>query len=99
MKAIGYFFSFMTVIVFNVVFSGYAFSVLWEWFVVSTFNLPGISIPQAIGLGLIVSFLAKDYMEDEKKKEPFEILAKGFALGVCRPFFAIATGWIVLQFV
>lgn len=41
----------------SVIFSGFALTVIWEWFVVSVFNLPSLSIPAAIGLMMVTRYV------------------------------------------
>jgi hypothetical protein len=42
---------------FIMVLNGYALSVLWGWFIVPAFNLNPLSIPIAIGIMMIVSYV------------------------------------------
>ena len=79
--------------------SGYALSILWEWFVVTTFSLPSISIPVAIGLALIVNFLThQDSETDVKDMGIGEILFLAAAKGMAKPLLALLIGWIVTLF-
>lgn len=47
--------------------NGWVLSILWGWFLVPIFGLPPLSIPQAIGVYLVVGFLTKqmDTTKDE----------------------------------
>jgi hypothetical protein len=45
------------VIVVASVLNGFTLTVLWDWFIVPTFHLASLTIPQAIGLGMVISFL------------------------------------------
>lgn len=49
--------------------SGYVLSILWGWFIVSTFNLPQLSVAPAIGLVMVISYLTKPLPESKKKKK------------------------------
>lgn len=49
-------------------YSGFVLSVLWGWFVVPVFHLPALTIPVAIGLGLIVGLLTQKIPTDEELK-------------------------------
>lgn len=48
---------FFVIMILSSMWKGYVFSVLWKWFIVSTFGLPAISIPIAIGVGMLVGML------------------------------------------
>ena len=96
MKGIGYVTTFIIVAIFNTIFSGYALSVLWGWFVVPAFNLPQISIATAIGLALIVSYLTHQEQKSESEGKSFsEIMFEGFLKAAFKPAFSLAVGWIV----
>ena len=74
--------------------NGVALSVLWGWFMVGSFGLPAISVPLAIGIGIIVSYLT-DQDQEVKKREIGEWI--GYVLA--KPIVALVIGWIVYQFV
>jgi hypothetical protein len=49
--------------------NGWALTLLWSWFVVPTFpDLPVLSLGQAIGLGMIISFLTYQYIDARAKQ-------------------------------
>ncbi len=98
MKIIGYTVVTIGVIFLNSVWSGYAFSILWEWFVVSAFNAPKIDIPTAIGLALITSFLTHQASKEEKGREFSDILTEGVFTGILKPAFVLFAGWIITLF-
>ena len=66
------------------IYSGYVFGIVWGWFIVPTFGLPPLNIPQAIGLGMLVSFMTYFYVhvEDDSRstgeKATFSIVASLF---------------------
>ena len=84
------------------VWNGYAFSVLWGWFIASKFNAPPISIPEAIGICFIAAYIT--YQFDAKsieldwvknKEETLKVMIFSFV----KPAVAIGTGWIVTLFI
>ena len=98
MKALGWVTAFVVVITTSTILNGYALSVLWAWFIVKTFGLPTLTIPTAIGLSMIVSYLT--YQPRESKGDSFaSILGKGIAMAIAKPALALATAWVVVQFV
>jgi len=72
---------------------GVALRLLWGWFMVPTFGLPVISLVQAIGIALVISFLTQQHIprdEDEKVKMIIhELLA---------PVVFVSIGWVVHLF-
>jgi hypothetical protein len=84
--------------------NGWALSLLWDWFVVSTFDVPSLSIPIAIGLSIVVGYLtasAPDLDKASKPKSDWEQVASlfmGLLYSFFHPLFALGIGWIVLQF-
>lgn len=99
MKALGWVTAFVGLMVFNSILSGYALSVLWAWFIVKTFGVPALTIPSAIGLAITVSYLTHQIDSDSKNEGAGLMLAKGLIIGIAKPAIALATGWVVVQFV
>lgn len=60
-KVIGTTFMVIVTLALSTIIYGLTFQVLWGWFVVQTFRVPALSIPDALGLALTVSYLTKDY--------------------------------------
>ena len=50
------------------VLNGWVLSIIWKWFFVPTLHLPSLSIPQAIGIALVVSFLTKQDIDCKKEE-------------------------------
>jgi len=83
---------------------GWAMSVLWRWFVVPAFELPSISITQAIGLILVLNYIvswpAAKKSEDERKALGIlSLCLLRFFYAAVLPLLSVGLGWIVLQFV
>lgn len=79
---------------------GYVLSVLWAWFVVTTFEAPALSIPAAIGLSLVVGFLTQQYQQtktDNDQDQTIRIIV-GLGITIGAPAFALLMGWIVRWF-
>lgn len=96
MKAIGYLTVSLIAAFFGSIWSGYALSTLWQWFAVPTFGLPALTVPAAIGVGLIVSYLTYQAdLDKDDKNDPAERLVKHVVWMAVRPAFALLGGWIV----
>lgn len=82
------------------IWSGYVFSVMWGWFVVPYFHLPAISIPVAIGVGLIVSMLTHDKTgnEAEEVKTSSEKIAMAIVMSLVLPAIFLFAGWVTTKF-
>lgn len=79
--------------------SGYTLSVLWEWFVVSTFGIKQISIAQAYGLCLVAGVMkgvktGKDSKMDFPESMARIFLGFPFACGLILLLGYIAKGFI-----
>lgn len=80
---------------------GWALSLLWSWFIVPTFGLTPLSIPVAIGLALIVSFMTYQYdsaSENNKKKKMEEIVVSAIVYCLARPVIIVLFGFVVKIF-
>lgn len=79
--------------------NGYVLSVLWGWFVVTTFEARPLTIPAAIGIAAVVGYLThqiSDYID--KDKSTTQRYTETILLGLMRPAFALVFGWLVYQF-
>jgi hypothetical protein len=60
----------ITMVITSTIVNGWALSLLWAWFVVPIFELPALSLMQAIGIAMIINFstanLAKENFQIEK---------------------------------
>ncbi len=87
---------FVTVYAIGTLLNGWALHLLWLWFIVPIFNLPALSIGQAIGLGMIVSFLTYHYQASPKDKD--ENLGT-FILFLIRPVSTVLLAMVIKQFI
>lgn len=79
--------------------NGYVLSVLWSWFIVTTFNVPALSIPAALGLETIVKLLTirepesgwgSKYSSDLNLKDLLKSLT---GEAIAAPIILYAIGW------
>lgn len=80
------------------VLNGWALSVLWGWFIVPVLKVPQLTILQAIGVAMVVSFLTKNYSTSDKSKGTADLIGDLIAATLINPVLTIGLGWIVLQF-
>jgi len=76
------------------VWGGIVLRMLWAWFIVPTFGLPSLSIPVAIGIGLMMTFLTYKYFPKEEGKDIYISVVSEFLV----PFLALVLGWMVHLF-
>ena len=77
------------------VLEGWVLTVLWGWFIVPAFGVPGLRIPYAIGLALLVGMLTHRVRKEEHQPDTAHVLAHGLVM----PFLYLGLGWFVKLFV
>lgn len=84
-------------------YSGFAISLLWGWLIVSTFNVPAITMVQGIGLSLFSGYFLRHLATKEFEKNDNESVAEKVVNVIGRSFFTITMfigcGWIVSLFI
>lgn len=95
MKILGYIFAFIIVCIISALFNGYALSKLWEWFMVSAFGVPSLTVGAAIGVSMVVSFLTHQVSPNDKSEDFGELLAKGIVMAILKPSVALVLGAIL----
>jgi hypothetical protein len=83
-------------IVITVLFGGFVFMTLWEWFVVYSFNVSALTLIQSVGVMFFWGYLKAKRNADEKltwkiflKDTKDSLMFHGIALGI---------GWIITLF-
>ncbi len=75
---------------------GYVLSILWGWFMVTTFGLPAIGIGQAIGLSTIIQIMRPNRIVWDEPEVSFATKAgRAAAILFLLPALGLFTGWIV----
>jgi hypothetical protein len=99
MKALGYVTTTIVVLVYAQLLSGFTLATLWGWFVVPTFNCVSLSVPAAIGISSVVSYLTHQYTSTRKDEDYGDLLAKAFGHATARPIVALTFGFVVKWFI
>ena len=90
------------IVVLGYMISGLVLSILWGWFMVPLFEVPEISILEAIGITLVVHLfmrrLATKTDIDAESEISTTKIGKALARSFIVPLITLLTGWIVLQF-
>ena len=95
MKAIGYVVVTILLMVYSALMNGWALCKLWAWFIEPTFGLFPMSIPAAIGLALVVSYLTRTIDGDKSESSYGLTLFKVAVASTLKPLFALAFGAVV----
>lgn len=80
-------------LVLSTIWGGYVLSLLWAWFIASTFSAPVLTITQAIGVRLVVGFMTMNSKTSDKDRAFGESIALAFFL----PLFGLLLGLLVKQ--
>src|SRR5690606_19739412 len=100
MKTFGYISAFVVTIVLANLYSGFALSVLWRWFVVPSLGAPPLTIGYAIGIATVVGYLTQPWKRSKKEENTDwdRLLAEGVGVAIGKPTFALLFGWVVTLF-
>lgn len=91
-KIIGY----IALLAATITLNGFAVSVLWGWFIVTTFGLVALTIPQTIGMGLVVSYMT--VRTPKKGETDGRNFGETVAVALAKPAIFLLIGWIVTKF-
>jgi hypothetical protein len=76
--------------------SGWTTSIMWSWFIVPLFSLPAITIPQAIGLSIILKSLSGFKISEESAG--IDEILKATGKQVFMYIFILGIAWCVTRF-
>ncbi len=86
-------------LVFSTLWKAFVVTKLWTWFIVPTFGLPALSIPVAIGVAMVVTFLTYQWrFEEIPEDRKVEYWAQACMVSTLMPAFFLLFGWIVTLF-
>jgi len=93
MVILGFVSLFFVLLVVSTLLNGWVFSILWAWFIIPVFGLPALTIGQAIGLSMVVTFLTYQYVDNQKsdKETNYAVIV----LPLAKPFMYLAIGYVV----
>jgi hypothetical protein len=77
--------------------SAWSFVTLWDWFVVTNFNVPTVSYYHAIGLMLLVGLTRRTYITYYKNMEEdiIKTAVTNLTSTFLAPVLAVAIGWFL----
>src|SRR4051812_10507247 len=96
MKIIGYITVTIVLTIYGTLMNGWALSQLWSWFIVKTFELPALTIPEAIGICLVVRFMTSQFDGKNCKNDEYLLsLIKSAFISTLKPLVSLGMGAIV----
>lgn len=80
----------------SVVINGFVLKYLWIWFIVPVFHLPELTLAQAFGVAMVISYATYQHIREAKSEDPDW---SAFHILVSRPATTLLAGWILQHFV
>lgn len=75
--------------------SGYVLATMWNWFVVTSLHVAPLSLPAAIGIGMMVRYLTHKKPAEDKEDPDF---GKMIIMWYTLPLAVLFVGWVVTLF-
>lgn len=85
---------FIIAVTFSVLLNGFAFSILWNWFVVPSLGVNELTVSYSCGIYLLINYVTTK-ADIVRSKDTTEI----FIIGFITPIMSIVVGWAILQFI
>lgn len=93
----------LVVAVFSISLNGWVMRVFWGWFIVPVFGVDPITIPQAIGLSVIVGYLTRHLKNDDsyvpEGASAQDKVVYALVMSVVTSLFFLGMGYVVHLFV
>lgn len=79
--------------------NGWALSTLWGWFIVPLFDVPSLSITQAIGIAIVASTFRAVNTKQQDDEDIVVLVVKTLVLTGVSSLLSVGFGWVIFQFV
>lgn len=99
MKVIGWIVTFIGLTALQAIAAGWALLKLWGWFIAPVFGIALNGYAEAIGFGMVVSFLTYRYTKTDNDKDLGLQILESFFTAMLYYVITVLFGWIVYQFV
>ena len=77
---------------------GYTLSIMWGWFIVTTFAIVPISVPAAIGINILAALFTKTPKRIDKDKSREDDVMYNIIVSMLWSVIALAVGYAVTKF-
>ena len=90
----------VTLTVFSALVNGWVLTMLWVWFITPIFSIRPLTIAEAIGIGLIISYLTYHSTKPNKSDstDTAEIVINAVLQAIIPALTTLIFGWVVVQF-
>lgn len=85
---------FIGLLVVSSILNGFVLVKLWEWFLVTPFGFPKLSVPVAIGISIIAKYLTIQQIPKTDNKS-----TDTYCFAIVYPLLTLCIGWVVHLFV
>jgi hypothetical protein len=82
-----------------IIYSGFAMTVVWGWFVTPALGLAVPSIPMMLGLSSLVHYMSYQFIDFKNEKDAEDQLISAIAVSLSRPSILLIFGYIYHSFV
>ena len=84
----------------SIMIRGIVLVTLWEWFMVTTFSAPALSVPAALGISTLANLLLPNTITKcaMDKRNDWNKIFDSLGTAILYPLMALALGWIWYQF-
>ena len=79
-----------------VILNGFVFSILWGWFVCTTFHVQPLAVPAAVGIVMLAGFLTKQINRADEERE--DARKYNMTIAIAKPVAFLISGYIVHLF-
>ena len=99
MEVIGKITIVLVTVVLGTIISGFVFNQMYSWFIIPAFNMPKITLAQAVGVMSFITFIKYRSKNGFNKKESStKILLLAFSETICLAAVTLSFGWIITLF-
>lgn len=89
----------IVVLIITFISTGFVFSKLWGWFIVTTFKVQPLTIIQAIALSFFISYLKMNPHQKSKIKTDVESILEALIIAVSADLLMFVIGWAITLFI
>lgn len=85
-------------LVFGSIMDGWVLATLWRWFIMPLFEVPALTLLEAIGLCLIVGYLTVNFTQAKDERESTEKVADALTRSFVYPLVVLGVSYVVHRF-
>jgi len=97
-NSVGQFFTFLIAVTLMPIINGFVLQQLWIWFITPLFGYLQPTLPQTIGLMVIISFIRFKPLDEIEGESHWKRLGKSLVIVISKGLLALTIGYIVTLF-